>query len=960
MYFQSGRVETIPPGFYKTLKKEIKMKKTIFMLPALALMLFAACSSEDAVTKDNTAQLNETPENAIGFDAYLNRTTTRAGKVGVLDNSKLQAADAGFGVFAYYADGDLYTENATPNFMYNQKVYYYTGDWKYEPIKYWPNEFGSQAISTGVDRVTFFAYAPYVAVEPTTGQLTSTYTGDETTMGITSLTRNGKSGDPYVRYVGTFNHADCVDLCYGVAAEAFTSSVGSGDGANKINKGEPYINVAKPAVGSKIYFDFKHALAMLNVNVDADVDIVSHDGGDVLDGKTRIWVRSITFDGIAQRGYLNLNSGIWYDIMDNNKISHASVTIHDGRRDGSEALADDTYESPTGFNDALVQSGVYNTAVADGTTFPYTSFECSDDTRTGVTGENKDLFGGSLMVIPANEQLKVTIVYDVETADATLPTYLSDGSTKGSTVENKITKNITLGGSALKLESGKAYTLNLHLGMTSVTFNATVSDWVEGGEANVDLPFNADNGNAVANSTSNVVLNANETTGTFTITGLGSDANTIAVSHTGDISSATAPTNPSSGISVVNYSFAAANNTVNNKSGVITVTEKEGGNLISATTINVTQKAASLGLKVTDVSGSDIELGCATGLTDPWTSVSADGDHVKVSKTSGGTTTALEYTSGYSYDAANNKITLVTAPAAGDVYTITIQAGDAEAETVTARIGAISFATTSNVTVGVNRTFTQTVNNTGTGAVSYASSETSKATVNSSTGLVTGVAVSGAANDVTITATVTDDPTNGWFYLTTTATYTLTVKTVGTVSFAEAVVNKSASDANFTKVATITTGGTVAYSSSNGSVATVNPSTGEVTIVGAGTTTITATATDGALVTYPVKTASYTLNVTKANARIYFDAASYTEASEHESGFKTVKYDPTGANEGAVVTWTSSDTSKATIDTANNKVVQVGPACTVTITAKVTDTAKYHFIVDTASYELTFSTATTP
>jgi hypothetical protein len=31
----------------------------------------------------------------------------------------------------------------------------------------------------------------------------------------------------------------------------------------------------------------------------------------------------------------------------------------------------------------------------------------------------------------------------------------------------------------MKLESGKQYTINLYLGMKSVTFDATVSPWVE-------------------------------------------------------------------------------------------------------------------------------------------------------------------------------------------------------------------------------------------------------------------------------------------------------------------------------------------------------------------------------------------------------------------------------------------------------------------------------------------------
>ena len=51
------------------------------------------------------------------------------------------------------------------------------------------------------------------------------------------------------------------------------------------------------------------------------------------------------------------------------------------------------------------------------------------------------------------------------------------------------------------------------------------------------------------------------------------------------------------------------------------------------------------------------------------------------------------------------------------------------------------------------------------------------------------------------------------------------------------------------------------YASSNTKVATVNSSTGEVTITGAGETTITATATDGTNYTYATPTAEYTLTV---------------------------------------------------------------------------------------------------
>ena len=101
-----------------------------------------------------------------------------------------------------------------------------------------------------------------------------------------------------------------------------------------------------------------------------------------------------------------------------------------------------------------------------------------------------------IYVIPSGQPLKVTIVYDVETKDSNLPTYLSDGSSKGTSVQNTITKTITTGSgastSSLKLEVGKQYTVKLHLGMTSVKFNASISDnW---GDTKVngsaDLPAN--------------------------------------------------------------------------------------------------------------------------------------------------------------------------------------------------------------------------------------------------------------------------------------------------------------------------------------------------------------------------------------------------------------------------------------------------------------------------------------
>lgn len=153
------------------------MKKIFLFAAAAALM--AACSSEEL---SYNAPEQTTDGDAINFSIYTPRNVTRAGLAGGYDATEKYGVttntlktgrhkDAGFGVFAYYTDGEDYASaNTFPNFMYNQQVKWDgTSAWKYEPVKYWPNEYGQSAISDDVDRVSFFSYAPWVNVTPSTG-----------------------------------------------------------------------------------------------------------------------------------------------------------------------------------------------------------------------------------------------------------------------------------------------------------------------------------------------------------------------------------------------------------------------------------------------------------------------------------------------------------------------------------------------------------------------------------------------------------------------------------------------------------------------------------------------------------------------------------------------------------------------------------------------------------------------
>lgn len=456
--------------------------KKVYLFAVMSAML-AACSTQTDELSTVVDQPSVNDPAAINFDVYTNRATTRAGLPGAIDDASLQSGahkTAGFGIFAYYTDNGTYDQYYKPNFMYNQQVTYTAAKWTYEPVKYWPNEFGNAAQSDDVDHVSFFAYAPWVKVVPNTGAvdvtgLTPAAAAQAQNYNITAMTHNASTGDPLIKYVVDWNPATSVDLLWGVDATT----------------GLPFMNQVKQGVDGKMTFNLKHALSMLNIQIDAIMDATTAPSTDEVNAKTKIWVRSITFEGFATKGALNLNNTsanlpLWMDYAGSNELSTDPFTIYDGRKDGKEgyALNDGTAtnEKVLGLNPVLVQPGPY-----DITTAPTTLGAA----QPGVLKTAVNLFESAtpaqpIFVIPTNEQLKVTIVYDVETWDDNLSGYLADGVVHGSTIENKITKPI-----GLTMLPGNAYIINLHLGMTTVKVDAKVTAWPASIDTDVDLPSNA-------------------------------------------------------------------------------------------------------------------------------------------------------------------------------------------------------------------------------------------------------------------------------------------------------------------------------------------------------------------------------------------------------------------------------------------------------------------------------------
>ena len=368
----------------------------------LAFALLASCSTLVDLDDAGMEQGKESPV-AVGFSAYVNRgVSTKAGQTGDLTTDILKTT--GFGVLGYASNGIPFNERLTPDFMYNQPVTCPAGVWTYEPVKYWPNEEN--------DRVSFFAYAPFVEVTPSTGLVAA-----EPESGILGLSHYLAEGDPQVWYRTTLTPGKDVDLCWGL----------------------PFLNQAKQHTNERLQFEFHHALSQLNVQIDADMDVASQT-------TTRIYVRSVTF------------------------------TITDGRIDGEEGRqgAVDVNEKLARLNPLIIQRKPYDAMEIDGVkTSPANLFDKADETVP-------------VLVVPlAGTPMSVTIVYDVETVDNGLG-LLSDGVTHGLSIENRITRQILLdNGNPLSLEAGKKYVIKLHLGLTSVQFKASVSEWTNGGSADI-------------------------------------------------------------------------------------------------------------------------------------------------------------------------------------------------------------------------------------------------------------------------------------------------------------------------------------------------------------------------------------------------------------------------------------------------------------------------------------------
>ena len=161
-------------------------RKTYGILAAAALMLLSA-----GCAKVSDGPLPEDGRIPVTFTTYgLQRTGTKADASYVAPGADF-AEGAVVGVYGFYHDNSTFATDPDniADFMYHTALTKQSdGSWTYSPIKYWPNEYGTGANSTDIDRLSFWGYYPREAAGLNLYKPGTTTAYDNDTPGIPKAT----------------------------------------------------------------------------------------------------------------------------------------------------------------------------------------------------------------------------------------------------------------------------------------------------------------------------------------------------------------------------------------------------------------------------------------------------------------------------------------------------------------------------------------------------------------------------------------------------------------------------------------------------------------------------------------------------------------------------------------------------------------------------------------------------
>ncbi len=456
--------------------------KRLFLFAAVTAVALSSCSKDEVTS---TSMDNQ----AIGFGIYTGVTT----KGTEVTTATLGASGGvGFGVLGYYHQSTSTTtaawaNSSTPNFMYNEQVKGDGGDpvtWSYSPLKYWPNN--------TVDRVSFFAYAPYT-------EQTAATDGIE-------LSGNTSEGIPTLDYTVTADNI--VDL---VVAK-------------------PLYNLDKSNYGTQVAFTFQHVLTRLNFSAWANVDASSLSTGAQPASETHVYVTDLQIVGSGNEtlkdktNTTNTTAQRSSEYFSTAQFTFANST-NAATTAGTWGQAATAISANTALSGLLDKSNAALTYGTSGSSTLLTANSCVDVTSGTKTAPITLLAAPSsvqnyVFMLPPNGTtglaadggVKIYVEYKIITEDSNLVT-------EHSTIINQDIVSLPAG----LLAQGVAYNINLELGLTEVKVSATVSDWdTETSNTEVATPdtatatttVTASSADAAALATAVTTLNDYATSGT--------------------------------------------------------------------------------------------------------------------------------------------------------------------------------------------------------------------------------------------------------------------------------------------------------------------------------------------------------------------------------------------------------------------------------------------------------------
>lgn len=402
------------------------MKQNYFIgLIACAALTMTGCSNDEI----NAPQQSQ-EKNAIEFSTYLGRNAQGSRGTETNDASIKSVKNGGFGVLAYYTKQDDFNiTNHTPNFMWNQKVTYSNSAWSYTPVKYWPTKVK--------DKVSFFAYAPYVENGNNNGIV---------------LSGNSETGAPTATITLPDDPSQTID---------FVAAV-------QMNKTHDNSESAK----NNVSFILKHEMTRVKVQAKLDKSVYS----DNAKHKTFVVIKNVKFNDKGQF----YKSGKYTFSTDENKRGIWATT-----------------DNATAYSLDLNKVMKKRTITVTGATGKSGSgdYQKGEDGIKLVNTDPVPLFEDDqyLFLIPVanliDGKATATIEYDIVTEDSKLAVGYSC---------TNATKTVKL--PAGTLQQGKSYNYTFIINLDEIVLDATVEQWDETASGNdINVPYTPDDATATTN-----------------------------------------------------------------------------------------------------------------------------------------------------------------------------------------------------------------------------------------------------------------------------------------------------------------------------------------------------------------------------------------------------------------------------------------------------------------------------